>query len=209
MKIKVNTVGNGTKVVTDKVELQACYLNPSFEFDAKFGSVNATIAIDKKEYEGSDLEKVIDTCLQVSYDEAVKKNPKYKTQITKIEKVIPEVDDNGNETGRVLIKLKNKAKIEKDGQLIDRKLVVVDSKNNRIEDYENLTSGTIARVSFTILPYFTVASKTCGISCWMNSIQVIEPKFYEGNSDFDVVENGWTAGVSDEDASILESLNEL
>lgn len=192
--MKVTPTGHAVKVVTDTVELSAVYLNGSYEFDTKFGSVNATIAIDDKDYRGSELEGVILAASQLSLETAKKDNPKAKNQITSVVKAIDEVDESGEVTGRILLKVKNKCKFEKDGELFDRKLIVVDGHKNAVENYTQLTAGTKARVSFSIVGYYMASRKEAGISLWLNGLQIVEPVWYEGGNDFeDEGDTAWTA----------------
>lgn len=192
--MKISHTQYGPKVITDKVTFSSLYLNGSYEFDEKFGSINASIVIPKKEYEGSELQGIIDATQKISMETAIKNNPKAKNQIKQVDRAVPELDDDGAETGNIIIKMKNKCKFEKDGELFDRTFHVVDGRNNPVEEYGSLTKGTTGRVSFALTPWYVTARKEAGITLWMNSIQILEPVFYEGDSDFDEVEGDtWVA----------------
>lgn len=183
---------NGTiKIVTDNIELANAYLKPSYVY-SEMGDISVTARIKKEEYENSELKNIIDASIDAAVEKARKENPKIKSQISGAQKVVPEINDDDEETGYVLLKIKNKAKFKtSSGEVKDRNITVVDNKLNPVaeEDYQTLTKGSIVRISATIMPYYVASSKQASISLWLNGLQLVDPKFYSGSSDFDVVES--------------------
>jgi len=203
MNIKVQN--NGTiKVVTTPVEATSLWINePSFEYDTTYGSYNMAFAMTKEDYEGSELEGAIQAMLQNSTEKAKKDNPKFKNQIKTDAEVIDEVDEDGELTGRVLIKCKQKGKREVDGQLVDRKVKIVDTKGNDAS-HVVATKGSIIRVSFTMIPWYMPTTKTAGKTCWLNSVQYVNPVVWEADDEFgDSEDDGWEAPVTLEQAEKL------
>ena len=85
------------------------------------------------------------------------------------------------ETGDVTIKLKLKAKVTtQKGDKFDQKPLVVDAKRNPITSEIPLWNGSLVRVGFQVIPYYTSLAGA-GLSLRLRSVQVIEA--LAGNSE--------------------------
>lgn len=191
--MKIEETKYGTVVTTDVVEAVGIYINtPSFEYDKKFGSYNMVIAMDVKEYDKG-LGALFTEQLKTYRADLVKQNPKLKLQLNEVSPWQLEVDDEGDETGRYIIKFKQRARyVNGDGELIDRNLTIVDSVGGDASHIK-ATSGSKIRVKFTVVPYYTVATKSYGLSKWMTSVQFIDPVIYSGGNEFDEIDDGYVA----------------
>lgn len=103
-----------------------------------------------------------------------------------------EVDkETGEETGRVIFKIKAKNKIVKrTGQLWDRKPVLWDAKGNRVADVD-IGTGSCVRAKVELYEWTTsTGSKGCSLT--LLEVQIIDLVEFSGNSfDFDVEEDGF------------------
>lgn len=92
----------------------------------------------------------------------------------------PELDDQGNETGNMIIKCRVKNITKKDGTLWDRKPVQFDASGNRCN--ENIGGGSTLKASVVVYPW-NVASLGCGVTLQPQAIQIINLQSYDGGSD--------------------------
>lgn len=91
----------------------------------------------------------------------------------------PAYDDEGNETGDVVFKFKMNAsyvKKNKDGSEEVVKLTpqVFDAKGNKLKSVPNVGSGSVLKVNFSPVGYYTDASHQAGITLRMNAVQIID-----------------------------------
>ena len=190
MKITENK--NGTKrITTDTIEAIALYINtPSFEYDDK-GSYNMVIAFNEDDF--IEMGQVIVTEMEANKAEIIRKNPKIKNMIKEVLPFEAEMDDNGDPTGRVVMKLKQRAKIvNSDDELVDRPLPIVDCQGNDASSIK-ASGGSKVRVIFNLVPYYTQANKSYGLSRWIQSVQLVEPVLYKSSNGFDNIDDGYIA----------------
>jgi len=90
-----------------------------------------------------------------------------------------EEDDEGNETGNVIFKLRVKNKMRKDGQLWDRRPRMFDAANNIITGV-NPWGGSVLRVSAEVYAWTAGAKK--GVSLQPLAVQVIDLVTGDGSS---------------------------
>lgn len=164
------------KFITPRGTFQYPHLvTPDTKFDSD-GVFRCTTAVGVKEAAAfvAHLEAIRDTF----YDEL---EPKQRKVARKADVVEIELDDTGEETGRVLIKAKQKAKITtKKGQVIDKKVPLFDSVNKRISP-KSVWSGTEGRLAGVLIPYFMASTKEVGVSLRLNGVQIL--KLVEGSGD--------------------------
>lgn len=134
--------------------------------------------------------------LQTFYDQAhaefLKANPKKKNLEKRPLSVREDLDDEGNPTGDFTFRFKMKARITlRDGQVIDVRPTVADSKGNKFDANKNrIGTGSRGRVSFVLNPY---NNTVFGVSMQLRGVQVIDLVEPKGGVSFDPVEDGWTA----------------
>lgn len=112
-----------------------------------------------------------------------------KTQKKKIKKadlpLVEVVDDQGNETGEVELKLKMNASYEHDGKTITQRPTLIDTKQNPITEDVRVGSGTTMRCGVEVRPWY-VPSQGVGVSLRLKVVQIIElVEFGGGTSGFD------------------------
>jgi hypothetical protein len=84
-----------------------------------------------------------------------------------------EYDESGVETGNVELKFKMSAKYTtRDGEVRERKPVIVDTKKNPVT--EVVGSGSKLKVAFNARPYYMPSANAYGVSLFLSAVQVIE-----------------------------------
>jgi len=104
------------------------------------------------------------------------------------------LNDDGEETGEVLFKIRVKNKLRKsDGKLWDRRPLIIDAKKNDLPVDVAIWGGTTMRVQLEVYPWNTGAKK--GISLQPIMVQVIDLKTGGGRGDTDAFdeEDGYEA----------------
>lgn len=88
----------------------------------------------------------------------------------------PDVDDEGNETGLLVIKAKMKASgtSKKDGKKWTRKPVLFDSKNKKLGEDVQVWGGSTLKVSGKIVPYYSAKDNVVGSTMYLEAVQVID-----------------------------------
>lgn len=108
-----------------------------------------------------------------------------------------EEDDEGNATGRVIFKCKNKNRINsKTGELWDRKPVIVDSKGNPTN--AEIGGGSKLRLKLELYPWHNAALGT-GCSLQILAVQVVELEPIK-KAEFDEID-GFEADENEEPLS--------
>lgn len=116
-----------------------------------------------------------------------------------------ELDDEGQETGRVIFKFKMKAKVNtKDGRTIEMSPKLFDAQGTLMTDVDSIWGGSTLRISSDLVPYY-VAAVGAGVSMRLKAVQIIELKTGGGGADaanygFEATE-GFTA-VQEETAQV-------
>ncbi len=84
-----------------------------------------------------------------------------------------DIDEQGNETGDVLVNFKSKASgVTKEGKAWSRKPLVVDAKGTELASTISVGGGSEVRVAFEIMPFYAPAVGA-GISLRMTGVQVL------------------------------------
>ena len=93
-----------------------------------------------------------------------------------------EIDPNsGEETGNIELSFKTAATYKtKDGEVINRKIPLFDTKGKRIERKINVGSGSIIKVNFTPGPFYMANGNKAGITLYLEAVQIIQLKEWKG-----------------------------
>ena len=150
------------KITTPKGTAKFPWLNKA---DTKFdelGEYKVTLVMSKKD--------------AAPFITAVEKAFKEYKATEKFKKSAPlpwgdEVDDQGNKTGNVAIRLKTKNKRNKDGDLWDRKPALFDAKGNKIN--VAVGGGSVIKVA-TELYFWNNPSTGIGVSLQPTAVQILE-----------------------------------
>jgi hypothetical protein len=114
----------------------------------------------------------------------------------------PEYDDEGDETGRIVLKAKKKAEYEVKGKLRTSTLPIFDAAKTKLTDCDPIWGGSRIRLSVELFPFASAANDLAGISLRMKGVQLIELKTgtpaTADDMGFGEVEDGYTAAASEE-----------
>jgi len=114
-------------------------------------------------------------------------------------------DEEGNETGQVSVHFKSNAQFtKKTGEIIQIQMKVYDAKKNLLKSVPNIGNGSVLKIAFNTKPYAMAGEDRrtkekftdCGISIFMNAVQIIDLIEYGGDPGFGE-EDGYEA---DQDA---------
>lgn len=162
------------KLVTPKGVAEWMYI---FSPDTKFNpegdyKLNLKVPADKAAGLVKQLNKLVDDY----FDKIVEDQPKIKNKIVKQYPYEEETDDNGNETGDLVFKFKQKASVtsKKTGKSYEIKPKIFDAKGQLIKGQLNLGNGSVVKIAFEPSPYFVAASKVVGLTLRGFDVQVIE-----------------------------------
>lgn len=112
-----------------------------------------------------------------------------------------EYDENDQPTGNIIMRFKTKAAFEdrKTGVMTEKVIPFIDGKGQVIPNNKRplVYGGTTGRVDFTDRPYFIPAQGTCGLSMYLNKVQIAK-LVSSGGGGFDALDD------SDFDGSELE-----
>ena len=143
---------------------------PDTKFNAE-GEYTVKLAIPSEE--AQDLIAELDKAFAAAQETAKEKNPGKKIKEATKPYTIEE-DDDGNETGNIVVSFKCKAQItDKHGNTRANSPKLFDSKNKEFPKDEEIWGGSTLRIAFNAIPYYT-AMAGAGISLRLKAVQVIE-----------------------------------
>lgn len=93
-----------------------------------------------------------------------------------------EYDDEGNETGRVILKFKLKPFFGKDNEYSQTPRIF-DVRGSRYDPAPKVGNDSVAKVYGEMFPYYMESSKEVGISLRCNDIQVLELVEFTGGDE--------------------------
>lgn len=149
-------------------------------FPKEGGEYNTKVIISGAELER--LQKKMDRI----YDEAIAEGKekfekkavakRKKTPFAENPYFTPVYNEDEEETGDFEISVKTKASgvSKKTGKKWSRKVPLYDAKLNKLSPNVNVYGGTVAKVSFTVSPYFVDANHLAGLSLRLEGVQVLE-----------------------------------
>ena len=148
--------------------------------------------------------KAIKATVTTAIQDALQKNPKLKLETIKRADMpySKETDEDGNETGNYVFSVRMKPTVKtKTGATWEQSPDLFDSSNKTINRNSiNPWTGTIARVSFEIIPFYT-AQVGAGATLRLKAVQIL--KLIEGGHrsaeyyGFPPTEDGWTYSESE------------
>lgn len=167
-----------------------------------------TLRLNKQEHAKylGELQEVAQKAFDEAIEEMESKGGKFKAKAKEMSLYVPfedEYDDDGEETGYVLVKYKAIAEGITNGKPWKRNLPIFDSQNKQIKDKTGLRlwGGSIIRVEASMNPFSAEGLKKAGVSLRLESVQIIELAQGTAGSAFGVEEDGY---VSDEPVSAFE-----
>lgn len=166
-------------------------------FDAD-GVFSVKLILDADE--DSEYLESLTAAAQEAYDNAIKelKAAKKVKQAKELEMHIPfseQYDDEGQETGKVIVNFKMKAKVTpKNGDEFTQKPDVFDAGKKPVAADTRIGSGSIMKIAYNVIPYYNAATKSAGVSLRLKAAMILELVEY-GTSDAD------SYGFDDEEGS--------
>ena len=160
---------------------------PSMNFNKDGKEYKITVAFEAEEAKSfvAQMEALRDEFYDQLIEEETdkKKRAALVKSCTKLDIGTEELDDDGEETGRILITFKQRATIfPKNGDPFDKKIGLFDSKGKAITAKLNIGSGSVVKVSFEAAPYFMASTKDVGVSfARMAGVQLIKYVEYTGS----------------------------
>lgn len=125
----------------------------------------------------ADAQALLDKLTEIAeagYQEACKeqKKPKLKRADLPIK---DETDEDGNETGFVVINFKAKAKLkDRSGKVFDKKIGLFDAKGKAVDPAKNaIWGGSKIKVAFDAVPFY-VPALGAGLSLRLKGVQILE-----------------------------------
>lgn len=155
-----------TKFNADGTYSVKLLLDPSKEIDAKF------------------LEK-LDGMAEQALEAMKQEHKKFQKVMTLAAPYTPELDKDGNETGKMVVNFTSPAVIRNKEKTKEWKLsiAVFDAKLTPLPGDVDVGGGSLVKVSFESWPYFNAKDKEAGITRRLIGVQVLELKTWDGGRD--------------------------
>lgn len=161
-------------VTPEGVAVYPHLVRPDTKFDSD-GVYTVQLAIEAGA--AADFILQLETARDRFSDEFADENVKNKAKIKKATVAAvyeDEIDDEGEETGRVLIRAKQKALIRgRDGTEYVKTVKLFDAANNRITP-SSLWGGSRLILAGVLIPYYMASTKEVGVSLRLGAAQVLE-----------------------------------
>jgi hypothetical protein len=158
--------------------LWAKVFEPDTKFDAD-GIYSLNLLIP--ESESHEIGEYLETLRDEHMANEIKRNPKLTGKLSTKPVFEEYYDKDGNKTGDMELKLKQKAKLKlRDGSISQTKILVVDAKRNPMNGDVLIGNGSIVKAAFEPVPYLMQSTKQCGVSLRLKGVQVIELAEYGG-----------------------------
>jgi len=180
--------------------------SPDTKFDAG-GVFQTKLSVPAEEAADfiAEMEKIRDDFLAQQLEEA---NPQVKAKIKKYtiaDVAEPEVDDEGDETGNVILKFKLNHTVErKDGTTFTQRPSVFDAAGNQLKRVPNVGGGSQLVIGGTVVPYAMAATKTVGVSLRMEGVQILDLVEFGGGRSAE----GFGFGKHDDGFVVDDSLDD-
>ena len=189
---------NYVRTTTPKGKASYPWLNtPDTKFNAD-GEYKCSLIVPKKE--AAALIKLIDEEAKKALAAAKAENPKAAKSIKEGDKPYTmETNDDGDETGNVIFKTKQRAKIKtKKGDEIVKTIPLFDAKGKRID--AKVGGGSVLKLNVELAHYYVAGTKLAGVSLRLQAAQIIELVEYGGGGTASSYGFGEEEGFEGEEA---------
>ena len=123
----------------------------------------------------TDLVEKLEAVRDAEFAKVKEKNPKLKKVLQTADVGTAELDDEGDETGRTILKFRQKALIEmENGDSFKKTIQLVDARGKRINKPVKIGSGSIGKVSFEPFAYYNAKDKVVGVTLRLAGFQLIK-----------------------------------
>jgi hypothetical protein len=141
---------------------------PAYKLNIQYAANNPAWLMSKE---------TLDELVEASYDKAIEENPKKKKVIVRQYPYAMETDDDGEETGKVILKLKQNAAFtdRKTGEEKKVFVALFDASGKPIDRNKTaIFGGSVGVASFTTRPYLVDSTNGAGISLDLRAVQVLQ-----------------------------------
>jgi len=186
-KKKRNTMTTPRGIVSGFTAIQKASTN--FE---PTGMFETQLAFDPAEV--TDMIEELQALIDAEFEKVKADKPKLKKTLTKTDLGTEELDDEGDETGRLIFKFKQKQLIEtKSGDTFKKVIQLVDGRGKRVTKPVKIGPGTTAKVNFEPWAYFNAKDKVVGVTLRLIGFQIIKLVEYEGGGGPSAADMGFGA----------------
>ena len=161
------TTPRGMLLYPHLTEPDCKFVKPNGEYHTKF-AIEADSKPAKKMV--ADLEEILDGYIEENPDKLTKAKLKKAGRADLYEE---EVDDEGEETGRIIFKFKLKAVVETKTKTWEQKPRLFDGNAQPIQGKCNPWTGSEGKVSAEIFPYYMESTKQFGLSLRCSAVQIL------------------------------------
>lgn len=190
-----------------------------YETKLKFDPDGAVCVVGKKDVSWEDFKAQVEA-MRDAYLAATKKklmagDGKAKQKAKTIDVVPfgedPDLDDEGEETGLIVVKAKMKASgiAKKDGKPWKRSPKLFDARGKVLDPAPAIWGGSVLKVAVEAQPYYTAKDNVVGVTMRLQAAQVIELVSGGGNRSaesygFGAEEEGYSATADADDAGFSD-----
>lgn len=166
----------------------------------KFGKFECKLRLDPADEQLKKLvaeaEKMLDEFVAGLKKELIEKKKAAKVKELKVAPIVQEeYDDEGNETGFVLLKATAAAEGKrKDGTTFKRTIRVFDARNKAIEKVPAIYGGSELKMAGVAFPYYSPSNNQAGITFRLEAVQLLKLVGAGGSAErygFGVEEDGY------------------
>ena len=149
-------------------------IEPQRKFNEK-GDLMTNLVLDPNEPEVKEFIKTLEDLRDTAFEETTNNLGLVKgKQVKKRDVAQPDIDQNGNETGMIVIKMKLKDVDEKKELGRQYQIDTFDAKKNKLENPPRVGNGSTIRCAGYANPYYMASTKEVGISLIWQKLQIIE-----------------------------------
>jgi len=149
-------------------------IEPQRKFNEK-GDLMTNLVLDPNEPEVKEFIKTLEDLRDTAFEETTNNLGLVKgKQVKKRDVAQPDIDQNGNDTGMIVIKMKLKDVDEKKELGRQYQIDTFDAKKNKLENPPRVGNGSTIRCAGYANPYYMASTKEVGISLIWQKLQIIE-----------------------------------
>lgn len=181
----------GINFTTPKGQALWCRVNePERKFNDK-GVLTTSLVFDPADEDVKAFIKQLEDLRDKAFEETKESLGAAKAKAVNPRSVFSdEVDREGVETGKILIKMKLNNVDEKKEQGRQYKIEAFDAKKNKLEYPPEIGNGSTIRCAGFANPYYMASTKEVGVSLIWQKVQIIDLVSFGGGDDFGE-ENGF------------------
>lgn len=124
----------------------------------------------------------VEVLVDEAFQQAKDQNPKFAKVMKRISPIKPELDDNGDETGYMVMNFKKVAQVtsKKNGKTYTFRVMLYDAQLQPLPRGVKIGGGSVLKASFEPYYYFNAKDKEAGVSARLEAVQVVELRQWQG-----------------------------